>query len=520
MKIQEWDIDRVRPYESNPRDNSESVAAVAASIKEFGWNQPIVVDRDGVIVCGHTRLLAAQRLGLKKVPVYVASDLTPEQVRAYRLADNKTAELATWNKERLAEELQAIAGSSFKLDLGLLGFSQVDLERYLNPAGLSGLVDPDHVPEAPAKAITKRGDVWILGDHRLMCGDSSSTDDLDRLLDGSPIHLVHTDPPYNVAVEPRSNNAIAAGLSSFPATETAASGKSKRQTERDVVMYPGKAKATHGQLRAKDRPIQNDLMSEEAFSEMLGKWFGNIGRVLLPGRAFYAWGGFFNIEVYPAALRKAGLYFSQTIIWIKEHPVITRKDWMGNHEWCYYGWKEGAGHEFFGEQNIPDTWELSRAKLGALAIGRGVQIKAGDGARIEITPPAVGSRSRQVDLLGDSITLYGASEVSDVWRVKKVNPQAMVHLTEKPVELAFRAIRCSSRPGENVLDLFGGSGSTLIAAQQTGRHAFLMELDPLYCDVIVRRFEQFTGLKAKRIGNSPATKKKPPRKRAAAATVK
>jgi DNA modification methylase len=238
------------------------------------------------------------------------------------------------------------------------------------------------------------------------------------LLDGAPIHLVNTDPPYNVRVEPRSNNAIAAGLSSFESAGTATTEK----------------------LRAKDRPLQNDFVSDDEFDRLLAAWFGNMARVLLPGRAFYIWGGYSNCGNYPRALKTASLYFSQAIIWDKQHPVLTRKDYMGAHEWCFYGWKEGAAHVFYGPANVPDLWS-----------------------------------------------------------VKKVNPQSMVHLTEKPVELAARAIRYSSRQGENVLDLFGGSGSTLMACEQTGRRAFLMELDPLYADVIVQRWEKFTGRKAERI---------------------
>ena len=193
-------------------------------------------------------------------------------------------------------------------------------------------------------------------------------------------------------------------------------------------------------MRPKDRPLTNDFLSDEEFRQLLLAWFGNISRVLQPGRAFYLWGGFSNIENYPPAMKTAELYFSQAIIWVKEHPVLTRKDFMGNHEWCFYGWREGAAHQFLGPFNA-----------------------------------------------------------TDVWSVKKVHPARMVHLTEKPVELAVRAMQYSSRPGENVLDLFAGSGSTLIAAQQTGRTAYLMELDALYCDVIIRRWEQFTGLPAQRV---------------------
>jgi DNA modification methylase len=181
-------------------------------------------------------------------------------------------------------------------------------------------------------------------------------------------------------------------------------------------------------------------------------WFANIARVLKPGRSFYLWGGYANCGNYPPALKECGLYFSQALIWVKEHPVLTRKDFMGNHEWCFYGWREGAAHRFFGPNNA-----------------------------------------------------------ADVWIVKKVNPQNMIHLTEKPVELALRAMQYSSRPGDNVLDLFAGSGSTLIAAEQSGRRALLMEIDALYCDVIVERWQQFSGKKAERIkaGNNCSQRGRP-----------
>jgi DNA modification methylase len=181
-------------------------------------------------------------------------------------------------------------------------------------------------------------------------------------------------------------------------------------------------------------------VTEEEFGRLLRAWFGNLARALLPGRSFYIWGGYSNVANYPPALKEAGLYFSQAIIWDKQHPVLTRKDYMGAHEWGYYGWREGAAHQFFGPANA-----------------------------------------------------------TDLWAIKKISPQKMQHLSEKPVELAERAIAYSSRPGENVLDLFGGSGSTLIAAERTGRRAYLMELDPLYADMIVQRSEAFTGKKAERV---------------------
>jgi DNA modification methylase len=429
MQIELRPIDQIKPYPSNPRQNDEAVDAVAASLKEFGFRQPIVVDTEGVIIVGHTRYKAAQKLGLAKVPVHVATDLTPAQVKAYRIADNATNEIAEWNYELLPIELSALQEMNF--DIGTLGFDEEELSRIMSGDVQEGLTDPDDVPAPPDAATTQPGDIWVLGNHRLMCGDSSKPEELDRLLDGAVIHLVNTDPPYNVKVEPRSNNAIAAGLSSFEATH---------HQKLDVERHPGKAKPTQKKLRAKDRPLANDFVTDEQFDKLLDAWFGNIARVLEEGRGFYIWGGYANCANYPPFLKKHELYFSQALIWVKEHPVLTRKDFMGNHEWCFYGWREGAGHKF-----------------------------------------------------------YGPNNATDVWSVKKVNPQSMVHLTEKPVELAVRAMQYSSLAGENVLDLFGGSGSTLIGAEQTGRHAFLMELDTLYCDVIVQRWEKFTGRKAQRI---------------------
>jgi DNA modification methylase len=435
MNIEMRKLSDIKPYDNNPRLNDAAVDAVAASIKEFGFRQPIVVDEEGVIIVGHTRFKAALKLGLETVPVHVAKGLTPAQAKAYRIADNQTATMSSFDEDKLPIELMALQEMGF--DLELTGFSGDELLRLLQSDSTEGLTDADAVPEPPDEATTKPGNLWLLGKHRLLCGDSSKAEDVDRLLDGTKIHLVNTDPPYGVKVEPRSNLAIAAGLSSFEGT--------KHHQALDLARHPEKAKPTQKKLRAKDRPLENDFLSDEAFGKLLHAWFGNIARVLQPGRAFYVWGGYANVANYPPVLKSHELYFSQAIIWVKEHPVLTRKDFMGNHEWCFYGWREGAAHQF-----------------------------------------------------------YGPANAVDVWPIKKVNPQSMVHLTQKPVELATRALEYSSKPGENVLDLFGGSGSTLIAAEQIGRRAYLMELDPLYCDVIVTRYQQFTGKKAECVACGPA----------------
>jgi DNA modification methylase len=396
MKVQLVPITSIRPYDKNPRLNDYAVDAVANSIREFGFRQPIVVDKKGVIIVGHTRYKAALKLGLKEVPVHVARGLTPAQVKAYRIADNQTASLAQWDYDLLPLELADL--QKMNVDLDLTGFSSEELLRLLEPSTPEGLTDPDAIPEPPDKPTTQPGDLWVLRNHRLLCGDSSSPQDVNRLLNGAPIHLVNTDPPYGVKLEPRSNNAIAAGLSSFTGA--------KHDQRFDAERHPEQAKPTSKKMRAKDRPLTNDFLSDEDFTRLLTAWFSNISRALQPGRSFYIWGGYSNLPNYPPALAANGLYFSQAIIWNKLHPVLTRKDFLGCFEVAFYGWKTGAGHQFFGPKNALDLWE-----------------------------------------------------------VKKIPPTKMEHLTEKPVELASRAIQYSSQRGENVLDLFAGSGSTLIVSQ-------------------------------------------------------
>jgi DNA modification methylase len=396
------------------------------SLARFSQQKPIVVDSRGIIRAGNGTFEAARALGWTEIDV-VETDLVGLEATAFAIADNRSSDLSGFDDTALSQLLGELQAEDA---LDGVGFTDADLEELV--AGLEvGEVDveQDQAPGLPDEAATQLGDLWILGRHRLLCGDSASEEDLDRLLDGASVHLLNTDPPYNVKVEPRSNNAIAAGLSSF--------APSTHHQKLDLARHPGKSKPTTAKLRPKDRPLENDFLSDEEFELLLRAWFGNAARVLLPGRAFYIWGGYANLGNYPAALRESGLYYSQGIVWDKQHPVLTRKDFMGAFELAFYGWREGAAHQYLGPANA-----------------------------------------------------------TDLWHVKKVNPQAMVHLTEKPVELAGRAIGYSSRKNENVLDLFGGSGSTMAACQQMGRSAFLMEIDTLYCDVIVERWQRLTSEEA------------------------
>ena len=410
-------------WRKHPTQQREALRAILA---EIGYADALLAretEEGLVLIDGHLR---ADLTPDETVPVLIL-DLDDREADKLLLTLDPLGAMADADAEKLADLLRGVEVDQESLKR-MLDDLAIEHAIDLSPGAMTG--DLDETPQPPDEATTRPGDLWILGEHRLLCGDSSKPEDVDRLLAGATIQLVNTDPPYNVKVEPRSNNAIAAGNSSF---------SNFHHQRFDVANHPEKSKPTSRKMRAKDRQLANDFVSEEEFDRLLSAWFGNMARVLDPGRGFYIWGGYANVANYPPVLKAMKLYFSQAIIWVKEHPVLTRKDFMGNHEWCFYGWKEGAAHLFVGPNNA-----------------------------------------------------------TDVWSVKKVNPTQMVHLTEKPVELAVRAMQYSSRAGENVLDLFGGSGSTLIAAEQTGRKAFLMELDTLYCDVIVQRWEKLSGKKATR----------------------
>jgi DNA modification methylase len=398
MKIKQVEIEKLIPYVNNSRTHDDAqVAQIAASIKEFGWTNPILTDGDNGIIAGHGRLMAARKLGMTTVPVIELEGMSEAQKKAYVIADNKLALNAGWDLEVLKLELDALADDGF--DVELTGFSLDELNA-LNPEVVNeGLTDEDAVPDVPDEPITKLGDIYQLGNHRLMCGDSTSIDAVEKLMDGQKASLVVTDPPWNVAYGTNlANNAQG----------------------------------------YKAREIMNDNFSTtKEWEDFLTGVTSCIDAVTLSGCPLYCVMGASEWPAIDKALRDAGFHWSSTIIWAKDTLVLSRKDYHTQYEPIWYGWKE----------NGPRIWVVKDRKQ------------------------------------------------SDLWECKRPK-RSDLHPTTKPVELIERAVLNSSNNGVIVFEPFGGSGSTLIACEKTGRINRSMELDPKYCDVIVKRWEEFTGKKA------------------------
>jgi site-specific DNA-methyltransferase (adenine-specific) len=401
MQIKEVEVSALIPYAKNSRTHSpEQVGQIAASIKEFGFRNPILVDGVGIIA-GHGRLLAAQKLGLDKVPTLDCSDMTESQKKAYIIADNKLALNAGWDNAMLTIELKDLEDEGF--DLTLTGFDDKELDALLNVIeGTDGLTDEDAVPETPIEPKTKLGDIYILGNHRLMCGDSTSIDAIEKLIDGRPVDMWLTDPPYNVAL----------GMNETPE-------EAKKRNRR-----------TDGLI------VQNDSMGDKEFRQFLTDCVTAADSVMKAGAVFYIWHADSEGYNFRGACQDSGWKVRQCLIWKKSSLVMGRQDYHWMHEPCLYGWKEGAAH----------LWATDRKQTTIL----------------EFHKP---SRNGQ-------------------------------HPTMKPVELFEYQMLNNTKGGDIVLDSFGGSGTTLIAAEKHGRYARIMELDPKYCDVIVKRWEDFTGKQA------------------------
>lgn len=396
-KVEQWPIEKLVPYAKNSRTHSEEqVAQIAASIKEWGFTTAVLVDESGSIIAGHGRVMAARKLGLASLPVMVAAGWTDAQKRAYVIADNKLALNAGWDNELLALELGELGDAGF--DLELTGFTDEEIKALMPVQLDEGLTDEDATPAVPETPVTVLGDVWLLGRHRLMCGDSTSIEQAEKLMDGVKADMVFTDPPYNVAYEGRGE-------------------------------------------KNKLGKIKNDDMSDESFEQFCRDVFATYNAVMKPLACIYVCHPDSQTGPKLAFEKTFGELFKKasTLIWVKQSAGMGWQDYRAQHEPILYGWKEGgSGKHFY-----------------------------------------CGDRSK-----------------TTVWQIGRDAQASYVHPTQKPVALPEEAIKNSSKGEDVVLDLFGGSGSTLIACEKTGRINRSMELDPKYCDVIVKRWQEFTGKQA------------------------
>lgn len=380
MNISMLAVGSIAPYGKNPRKNDEAVKYVAESIKQFGFKVPIVIDKNNIIVAGHTRWKAAKKLGLKEVPCIVADDLTDEQIKAFRLADNKVAEKAEWDFDLLAVEMDEL----LDFDMTVFGFDEMLEEE-------PEVVEDDFDGELPEEPNAKLGDIYQLGNHRLMCGDSTNLTDVEKLMDGQLADMLLTDPPYNVDYE----------------------GKTKDKLK-----------------------IENDKMENDAFRQFLVDAFSNADMHMKSGAVFYIWHADSEGYNFRGACYDVDWRVRQCLVWNKNSMVMGRQDYQWKHEPCLYGWKEGASH----------LWASDRKQ----------------------------------------------TTVIDFKRPTKND----LHPTMKPIGLFDYQIKNNTKGGDIVLDLFGGSGTTIMACEQNGRKAYTMEFDPRYVDAIIDRWEKFTGQKA------------------------
>lgn len=395
IELHHWPVGKLIPYGRNPRKNDHVIEQMAGAIQEFGFRIPIIAKSTGEVVDGHLRLKAALHLGLETVPVVLADDLTPMQIKAFRILANRSATWADWDEDLLRLELEELQLDDF--DLALTGFDDDELLEIMagEETTSEGNTDEDAAPEVPVNPVSKPGDVWIMGQHQLLCGDSTDAASYDTLLGNERVAMIFQDPPYNVD-------------------------------------YANTAK---DKLRGTNRPILNDNLGEGFQDFLLAAFKPALARC---NGAVYVAMSSSELDTLQSAFRAAGGKWSTFIIWAKNTFTLGRSDYQRQYEPILYGWPEGATRHWCGDRDQGDVWHFNKPRVNDL------------------------------------------------------------HPTMKPVELVERAIRNSSRPGDVVLDPFGGSGTTLIAAEKSGRQARLIELDPKYVDVIVRRWQEYAGAQAVR----------------------
>ena len=430
-KLEILQIDTLTPYANNARTHSDDqIKKIQASLREFGFVNPVLIDANRGVIAGHGRIEAAKREGMTEVPCVFVEHLTDAQKRAYILADNRLAELAGWDMDAVRIEMERLAEDGFGIEITGFEFDDIPMGKIAEDD-----FDADAAAEETIEPITEPGDKWQLGRHRLMCGDSTDRATVDRLMDGQKADMLLTDPPYNVDYGEKAEAINPYGYNFSP------------------------------------RHIENDKMSDSEFLAFLTKAFKNARNSIKPGGSFYIWHASVTLYEFETALKSAGMQTRQQLIWNKNSLVIGRQDYQWKHEPCLYGWIDGAAHYFVDDRKqttvyedaIPDFRKMKKDEL--------------------------------IDLLSD---IYSDKISATVINENRPS-SSQEHPTMKPVKLIARLIKNSSRQEELVLDLFGGSGSTLIACEQLNRTCYMMELDPKYCDVIIKRWEALTGKKAERI---------------------
>ena len=401
LEINYINTDVLIPYVNNSRTHSDKqVTEIASSIKEFGFTNPVLIDKEKTIIAGHGRLLASKKLGLKKVPTILLENLTEAQKKAYIIADNKLALNAGWDEELLSIELKELDELGY--DTSLTGFSEDELSDILDKPITKGLTDEDEVPE-DVEPIVEKGDIWQLGNHRLMCGDSTFSESVSTLMGEKKADLIFTDPPYGVSY---------------------GGGRARGSTPK------GARVKAHGMI------LNDDLRDDDLYN-LINDSVTNLLLFSKSGSPKYICFSWKTYNTFEQAIKKNGLEIKSCIVWDKQSIGLGNSHYRPQHEFMFY---------------IAGQW-------------------------------------------------YGDKKQSDIWCSSRGNTGEYVHPTQKPIELIERAINNSSKSEDIVLDLFGGSGSTLLACEKTNRINYSMELDKKYCDVIIKRWENFTGKKAERIDN-------------------
>ena len=395
MNIEQYHVEEIFPYENNPRINDGAVDKIAKSIERFGWTQPIVVDENRVIIAGHTRYKAAKKLGIEMIPVYMAVGLKPDDVKALRIADNRLAEESSWDFNLLSIELQDLKSLDFDLDL--TGFNEAEIADIFKEDDISNTSEEDEIQNLDYKSTSTRGDIWLLGKHRLMCGDSTDPLHVEKLYNNNNPVLMVTDPPYGVNYEPE--------------------WRVKIHDDKKDASSLGK--------------VQNDNIVDWAEAYQL--FTGNI---------VYIWHADKFTDIIAKNIKDCDFEIVTQIIWAKQHFCISRGDYHYQHEPCWYAVRKKCKHNWQGARDQSTLWEISNSKV-----------------------------SQECD-------------------------EKTEHSTQKPIECMLRPILNNSKKGDYVYDPFGGSGTTLIAAEKSGRTCLMMEIDPRYIDLIIKRWEKTSGKKA------------------------